>query len=88
MKFWTRPRAAPLRLPGDPRLETLPLHVASDEDAKIFNAMLRLRGIKEPSITEPVLSTPACSRMVEAIIEIIDEFYLEHLSEDLGWRKA
>ena len=57
------------------------------EDAVIFKAMLRRRGIKVTSITEPADDTPM-GRMVEGIIEIIDEFYSQRLSDELGRRMA
>ena len=57
------------------------------EDAVIFKAMLRRRGIKVTSITEPADDSPM-GRLIEGIIESIDEFYSQRLSDDLGWRMA
>ena len=61
----------------------------SREDAVIFKAMLRRRGINVTSITEPADDSPM-GRMIEGIIESVDEFYSDNLAQEVlrGQREA
>ena len=52
------------------------------EDSIIYKSLLRKHGIQVISINEPVEDTPS-GRMLEGIIEVIDEFYSASLSQDV-----
>ena len=59
------------------------------EHAVAFKAMLRRRGVKVVSITEHSDDSPT-GKLMEAIIESIDEFYSENLAQEVmrGMREA
>ncbi len=59
------------------------------EHAVAFKSMLRRKGIRVVSITEHADDSPA-GKLMEAIIESVDEFYSENLAEDVirGMREA
>ena len=59
------------------------------EHAVAFKSMLRRRGIRVVSITQQADDT-AAGRLLEGIIETIDEFYSENLAQDVtrGMREA
>ena len=59
------------------------------EHAVAFKAMLRRRGIRVTSITEHADDTPT-GKLMEAIIESVDEFYSENLAQEVvrGMREA
>ena len=59
------------------------------EHAVAFKSMLRRRGIRVVSITEQAEDT-ATGRLLEAIIESVDEFYSENLAQEVtrGMREA
>ncbi len=59
------------------------------EHAVAFKSMLRKRGIKVVSITEPADDSPT-GKLMEAIIESVDEFYSENLAQEVtrGMREA
>ena len=59
------------------------------EHAVAFKAMLRRRGIRVVSITEHADDTPT-GKLMEAIIESVDEFYSENLAQEVtrGMREA
>ncbi len=59
------------------------------EHAVAFKSMLRRRGIRVVSITEQADDT-AAGRLLEGIIESVDEFYSENLAQDVlrGMREA
>ena len=59
------------------------------EHAVAFKSMLRRRGIRVVSITEQADDT-AVGRLLEGIIETIDEFYSDNLAQDVtrGMREA
>ena len=52
------------------------------EDSIIYKSLLRRRGIQVISMNEPVEDTPA-GRLLEGIIEVIDELYSANLSQDV-----
>ena len=52
------------------------------EDSIIYKSLLRKQGIQAVSINEPVEDTPS-GRLLEGIIEVIDEFYSANLSQDV-----
>ena len=52
------------------------------EHAVAFKAMLRRRGIRVVSITEQADDTPT-GKLLEAIIESVDEFYSENLAQEV-----
>ena len=52
------------------------------EHAVAFKSMLRRRGIKVTSITEHADDTPT-GKLLEAIIESVDEFYSENLAQEV-----
>ena len=52
------------------------------EDPIIYKSLLRKQGIQVISINEPVEDTPS-GRLLEGIIEVIDEFYSANLSQDV-----
>ena len=51
------------------------------EDSIVFKALLRKHGIQVLSITEPLEDTPT-GRLLEAIIESLDEFYSANLGQE------
>jgi site-specific DNA recombinase len=51
------------------------------EDSILYKAMLRKHGVQIVSINEPIDDTPA-GRMLEGMIEVVDEFYSANLSSD------
>ena len=59
------------------------------EHAVAFKSMLRKKGIKVVSITEHADDSPT-GRLMEAIIESVDEFYSENLAQEVvrGMREA
>ena len=59
------------------------------EHAVAFKAMLRRRGVRVVSITEQADDTPT-GKLLEAIIESVDEFYSENLAQEVtrGMREA
>ncbi|MCZ6615137.1 MAG: recombinase family protein, partial [Chloroflexi bacterium] len=59
------------------------------EDAIVYKSLLRKQGIQVISITEPVEDTPT-GRMMEGIIEVLDEFYSANLGQEVtrGMREA
>jgi site-specific DNA recombinase len=61
----------------------------SREDSIVYKALLKKNGIQLISITEPVDDT-AMGRLMQSIIECIDEFYSENLGEEVtrGMRES
>ena len=59
------------------------------EHAVAFKSMLRRKGVRVVSITEHADDSPT-GKLMEAIIESVDEFYSENLAEDvvMGMREA
>ncbi|MCY3921459.1 MAG: recombinase family protein [Chloroflexi bacterium] len=59
------------------------------EHAVAFKSMLRRRGVRVTSITEHADDTPT-GKLMEAIIESVDEFYSENLAQEVtrGMREA
>ncbi len=59
------------------------------EHAVAFKSMLRRRGIRVTSVTEHADDTPT-GKLMEASIESVDEFYSEHLAQEVtrGMREA
>jgi site-specific DNA recombinase len=51
-------------------------------DSATFKKLLRDRGIKVVSINEPVEDSPS-GRLLEGVIETIDQFYSENMGEDI-----
>ena len=52
------------------------------EDSIIYKSLLRKHGVQVVSINEPVEDTPS-GRLLEGIIEVIDEFYSANMSQDV-----
>jgi DNA invertase Pin-like site-specific DNA recombinase len=52
----------------------------SREDSIVFKTMLRKKGIRVISISEPAEDTPT-GKLMEAMIESLDEFYSENLGQ-------
>jgi site-specific DNA recombinase len=52
------------------------------EDSIIYKSLLRKQGIQVISINEPIEDTPT-GRLMEGIIEVIDEFYSSNLAQDI-----
>ena len=52
------------------------------EDSIIFKSLLRKQNIQVISINEPLEDTPA-GRLLEGIIEVIDEFYSSNMAQDV-----
>jgi DNA invertase Pin-like site-specific DNA recombinase len=52
------------------------------EDSIIYKSLLRKQGIQVVSINEPIEDTPS-GRLLEGIIEVIDEFYSSNLGQDI-----
>jgi site-specific DNA recombinase len=61
----------------------------SREDSIVYKALLKKSGVQLLSITEPLDDT-AMGRLMQAIIECIDEFYSENLGEEVtrGMRES
>lgn len=61
----------------------------SREDSIVFKTMLRKNGVQVISITEPFEDTPT-GRLLEAMIESMDEFYSANLGEEVtrGMRES
>jgi DNA invertase Pin-like site-specific DNA recombinase len=61
----------------------------SREDSIVYKALLKKNGIQLISITEPV-DDSAMGRLMQSIIECIDEFYSENLGEEVtrGMRES
>lgn len=61
----------------------------SREDSIIYKTMLRKNGVQVLSITEPFEDTPT-GRLLEAMIESLDEFYSANLGEEVtrGMRES
>ncbi|MBN1188581.1 MAG: recombinase family protein [Dehalococcoidales bacterium] len=59
------------------------------EDSIIYKSLLRKQGIQVISINEPLEDTPS-GRLLEGIIEVLDEFYSANLSQDVtrGMRES
>ena len=59
------------------------------EHAVAFKSMLRRRGVRVVSITEHAADSPT-GKLMEAIIESVDEFYSENLAQEVtrGMREA
>ena len=59
------------------------------EHAVAFKSMLRRKGVRVVSITEHADDTPT-GKLMEAIIESVDEFYSENLAQEVvrGMREA
>jgi len=59
------------------------------EDSILFKAVLRKAGVQVISITEPLEDTPT-GRLLEAMIESLDEFYSANLGEEVvrGMRES
>ena len=59
------------------------------EDSIIYKSLLRKHGVQVISINEPVEDSPT-GRMLEGIIEVLDEFYSANLAQDVtrGMREA
>ena len=59
------------------------------EHAVAFKSMLRRKGIRVVSITEHADDSPT-GKLMEAIIESVDEFYSENLAQEVvrGMREA
>ncbi|MBN2238666.1 MAG: recombinase family protein, partial [Dehalococcoidales bacterium] len=59
------------------------------EDSIIYKSLLRKQGIQVLSINEPLEDTPS-GRLLEGIIEVLDEFYSANLSQDVtrGMRES
>ena len=59
------------------------------EDSIIYKSLLRKHGVQVISINEPIEDTPS-GRLLEGIIEVIDEFYSANLSQDVtrGMRES
>ena len=53
------------------------------EDSIVFKTMLRKAGVQVISINEPVEDTPT-GRLLEAMIESLDEFYSANLGEEVA----
>jgi len=58
------------------------------EDSVLYKRMLERNGVRVVSLNEPVDDSPA-GRMLEAILESVDEFYSQNLAQDIsrGLRK-
>ena len=52
------------------------------EDSIIYKSLLRKQGIQVISINEPLEDTPS-GRLLEGIIEVLDEFYSANLGQDV-----
>ena len=52
------------------------------EDSIIYKSLLRKQGIQVISMNEPLEDTPS-GRLLEGIIEVLDEFYSANLSQDV-----
>jgi site-specific DNA recombinase len=52
------------------------------EDSIIYKSLLRKLGVQVISINEPIEDTPT-GRLMEGIIEVIDEFYSSNLGQDI-----
>ncbi len=59
------------------------------EDSIVYKTMLKKKGIQVISITEPFDDTPS-GRMLEGIIEVMDEYYSDNLGEEVlrGMRES
>jgi DNA invertase Pin-like site-specific DNA recombinase len=57
------------------------------EDAVTYKALLRRRGIQVISISEPIDDSPT-GKLLEGIIETVDEFYSLNLGQDVRRAKA
>ena len=66
-----------------------PASPASASNAVAFKSMLRRKGVRVVSITEHADDTPT-GKLMEAIIESVDEFYSENLAQEVtrGMREA
>ena len=58
------------------------------EDSVLYKALLKRHGVRIVSLNEPIEDTPA-GRMLEGMLEVLDEFYSANLAEDTarGMRK-
>jgi DNA invertase Pin-like site-specific DNA recombinase len=65
------------------------LKLRNREDSILFKAMLKKKEIQVVSITEPFDDTPT-SRLLQGIIESLDEFYSDNLGEEVtcGMRES
>ncbi len=59
------------------------------EDSIIYKSLLRKKDIQVISINEPIEDTPS-GKLLEGLIEVIDEFYSENLAQDVvrGMRES
>jgi len=59
------------------------------EDSIIYKSLLKRHGVQVISINEPLEDTPT-GRMLEGMIEVIDEFYSSNLAQEVtrGMREA
>ncbi len=59
------------------------------EDSILYKSFLKKQGVKVISINEPLDDSPT-GRMMEGIIEVLDEFYSANLAQDVvrGMREA
>ena len=73
----------------DTRLEILPASTRKREHAVALKSMLRRQGVRVVSITEQAEDNPT-GRLLEGIIESVDEFYSENLGQEVvrGMREA
>lgn len=54
----------------------------SREDSVLYKAVLKRSGVRLHSLNEPVDDSPA-GRMMEGILEVLDQFYSENMAEDV-----
>ncbi|GAI25961.1 unnamed protein product, partial [marine sediment metagenome] len=52
------------------------------EDSIVYKSLLRKHGVQLISINEPLEDTPA-GKLLEGVIEVIDEFYSNNLAQDV-----
>ncbi len=59
------------------------------EDSIVYKSLLRRHGVQVISINEPIDASPT-GRMLEGVIEVMDEFYSANLAQDIvrGMREA
>ncbi len=59
------------------------------EDSIVYKSLLRKHGVQVISVSEPLEDTPS-GKLLEGIIEVIDEFYSANLSQDVvrGMRES
>jgi DNA invertase Pin-like site-specific DNA recombinase len=52
------------------------------EDSIVYKSLLRKKGVQVISVNEPIEDSPA-GRLLEGVIEVIDEFYSDNLAQDV-----